>query len=48
MGEAATLVEDIGADVIDVNMGCPVPKVTRTGSGAALMRNAAQAGKIVE
>jgi tRNA-dihydrouridine synthase B len=48
MGEAARFVEDIGADVVDVNMGCPVPKVTRTGSGAALMRNERQAGRIVE
>lgn len=39
MGEAASLVEEIGADLIDVNMGCPVPKVTRTGAGAALMKD---------
>jgi tRNA-dihydrouridine synthase B len=48
MAEAASMVEDMGADVIDVNMGCPVPKVTRTGSGAALMREPARAGAVIE
>jgi tRNA-dihydrouridine synthase B len=48
MAEAASMVEDMGADLIDVNMGCPVPKVTRTGSGAALMREPARAGAIIE
>lgn len=48
MAEAASMVEDMGADLIDVNMGCPVPKVTRTGSGAALMREPARAGAVIE
>lgn len=48
MAEAASMVEDMGADLIDVNMGCPVPKVTRTGSGAALMREPSRAGAVVE
>ncbi len=47
MGEAAAIVEDLGADVIDVNMGCPVPKVTRTGAGAALMQDARRAGAVI-
>jgi nifR3 family TIM-barrel protein len=38
----------MGADLVDVNMGCPVPKVTRTGSGAALMKDEARAGAVVE
>ncbi len=38
MGEAAAIAEQLGADVIDVNCGCPVPKVVKRGGGAELMR----------
>jgi nifR3 family TIM-barrel protein len=48
MAEAASMVEEMGADLVDVNMGCPVPKVTRTGSGAALMRDTALASAVIE
>jgi nifR3 family TIM-barrel protein len=48
MADAASMVEDMGADLVDVNMGCPVPKVTRTGSGAALMRDESRAGAVIE
>lgn len=37
MRDAAAWLESEGADVIDINMGCPVPKVRRTGAGIALM-----------
>lgn len=40
MGEAAAIAQDLGADVIDVNCGCPVPKVVKKGGGAELMRQA--------
>jgi tRNA-dihydrouridine synthase B len=48
MGEAAKLAEDRGAAIIDINMGCPVRKVTNGDAGSALMRDLRNAGAIVE
>ena len=39
LAEAARMVEDSGADMIDFNMGCPVPKIVNNGEGSALMKN---------
>ncbi len=48
MAEAARLAEDRGADIIDLNFGCPVKKVVKEQVGAALMRDEAHAAKIFE
>ena len=37
MRDASIILEEKGVDSIDVNMGCPVPKVTKTGGGASMM-----------
>ena len=47
MARAAAVVEELGASMVDINMGCPVPKVTRSGSGAALMQDVSNAAEIV-
>ncbi len=48
MGRAAALLPAEIVDIIDINMGCPVRKVTKSGAGAALMRTPALAGAIIE
>ncbi len=47
MAASASLLEEYGADLIDINMGCPVSKVVKTGGGAVLMRDPARAAAIV-
>jgi len=48
MAEAARMVEDAGADIVDINFGCPVRKVTKTGAGANCLDEPARACAIVE
>ena len=48
MGEAATVVEASGADILDINLGCAVKKVLKTGSGAALMKEPRKVDKIFQ
>ena len=48
MAEAARMVEAAGADLVDINFGCPVRKVTKTGAGANLLEEADRACRIVE
>ncbi|MGN0985910.1 MAG: tRNA dihydrouridine synthase DusB [Candidatus Enterenecus sp.] len=43
---AALALEQSGADIIDINMGCPVPKVVQSGDGSALMRDPEKAQRI--
>ena len=47
MAEAARMIEGEAFDILDINMGCPVPKVVGNGEGSALMRTPALAGEIV-
>ena len=48
MAEAARINEDFGATIIDINMGCPVKKVTNGDAGSALMRDLGLASKLLE
>ena len=49
MAEAAPMALALsGADILDINMGCPVGKVIRSGDGSALMRDPELAGRIIE
>jgi tRNA-dihydrouridine synthase B len=48
MAEAARMVEAAGADLVDINFGCPVRKVTKTGAGASVLDEPDRAAAIVE
>ncbi len=47
MARAAVILAGYPVDIIDINMGCPVPKVVKNGEGAALMRDPERAARIV-
>ena len=48
MADAARMVERAGADLVDINFGCPVRKVTKTGAGATLLEDPERACRIVD
>jgi tRNA-dihydrouridine synthase B len=48
MRDAALLVESLGADVVDVNMGCPVRKVCQVGGGSAMLKDLAKTTTLIE
>lgn len=48
MGAMGKKIEGINAGIIDINMGCPVPKVVKNGEGSALMKTPELAGKIIK
>jgi tRNA-dihydrouridine synthase B len=47
MADAAQIVEGLGADIIDVNMGCPVPKIAKHNAGCSLMREPVHAASVI-
>ncbi len=48
MGEIAKQIEELPFDILDINMGCPVPKIVNNGEGSALMKDPLLAGRIIE
>ncbi len=48
ISEMAKQIEELPFDILDINMGCPVPKVVNNGDGSALMKQPLLAGKIIE
>jgi tRNA-dihydrouridine synthase B len=47
MAAAAQVVEGMGADIVDVNMGCPVPKIAKHSAGCSLMREPEHAARVI-
>src|SRR5712692_8993819 len=47
MAAAAQIVEGMGADIVDVNMGCPVPKIAKHDAGCSLMREPGHAAEVI-
>src|SRR6266704_5376776 len=47
MAAAAQIIEGMGADIVDVNMGCPVPKIAKHNAGCSLMREPAHAASVI-
>lgn len=48
MDDAAAIVEEQGVDIVDINMGCPVKKITNNGAGSAMLKDFDKASRVVE
>lgn len=48
IGEVVSKIEDHGHDILDINMGCPAPKIVKNGDGSALMKNPKLASEIIK
>ncbi|MDR1245260.1 MAG: tRNA dihydrouridine synthase DusB [Endomicrobium sp.] len=48
MSEAAKIVQDLGADIVDINLGCPVRKIAKAGAGVKLLANEKLVSRILE
>src|SRR6202022_542944 len=48
MAQAARMAEEAGADIVDINMGCPVPKVVKTSGGSSLLRGPDRGCRVAE
>src|SRR5512145_2113942 len=48
MADAAQIVESMGANIVDVNMGCPVPKIAKHSAGCSLMREPTHAASVIQ
>lgn len=48
MGKVAQILNDYPNEILDINMGCPAPKVVKNGDGSALMRNPKLAGQVLD
>jgi nifR3 family TIM-barrel protein len=46
-GEAARIIEQLGFDVVDLNCGCPVDKITKDGSGSGMLKNPERIGEVI-
>lgn len=46
-GQAAKIIEDLGFDVVDLNCGCPVDKITKDGSGSGMLKNPKVIGEVI-
>ena len=48
MDDAAAIVEEVGVDIVDINMGCPVRKIVNSGAGSAMLKDFDRASRTVE
>lgn len=46
-GKSAKIIEDLGFDIVDLNCGCPVDKITKDGSGSGMLKNLSRIGEVI-